>query len=156
MLTPERFGRVEHTRKPAIVCPFCGSKDIIKRGFGRAVPRGGQATMVQRYSCKKCGRRFSAKRKFPEFRYDKNIIRLALKLTEYLGDTKISDVIREVYGVTTTQHTIGRWRKKYSKFRARHKWSKETIEGKHTCLQCGLKATDQEIRGGRLKPCIIS
>ncbi len=93
-----------------VACPHCQSSDhVIKRGY--AYEKTGR---VQRYYCKKCGRRFNYRSGLEGMRGEALAIVLALDLYfRGLSLRQISEHLKSVYGVKVTHTTIHGWIKRY-------------------------------------------
>jgi len=93
---------VEET-KPA--CKFCGSPNVIKYG-----KKNGK----QNYFCKDCKRKFVNNGEFQRLKYDPNIICLTLDLYfKGVSLRKITDHLKQFYGLNVSHVTIYNWIKKY-------------------------------------------
>ncbi len=95
---------------PAETRKFCGSINIIKRGFRR-----NKHDVVQRFSCKDCGRRFVVNVDgFHKAEYNPKIITLALDLY-FKGASlrKIVDHIKQFYGLALSHVCVLKWIRKY-------------------------------------------
>jgi Transposase and inactivated derivatives len=94
-----------------IVCPYCGSKDTIKRAWRKT-----KFGKKQRYLCKSCGRRFIQNDGFVRMVYPKEIIAEAISLYDRgLSFAKISEHFEEYKGIKPSPSTIWSWVQKYSK-----------------------------------------
>jgi len=87
-------------------CKYCGSENIIKKGFVKK---------KQLYKCKDCGHRFFKNGKFAKMRSDKNIIVAALNFYfDGLSLRKAQRNLEQIFGERVSQVTILNWLKKYS------------------------------------------
>jgi transposase-like protein len=91
-------------------CKFCGSTNLIKRGH-----RKNKSGRVQRFLCKDCGRRFVVNEAgFQKMEYNPKIVTLALDLYfKGVSLRKITDHIKQFYGLKVHFSTILRWIQKY-------------------------------------------
>ena len=100
------------------VCPRCGSRKHIRYGFYKRRPKigdSGKITLhVQKYRCKKCGKRFSARidgivtkwRQYAEiFKERVNAIAAIMKHS----GRKIREVLLALFGVAPSHQTIENW-----------------------------------------------
>ena len=94
--------------EPAI-CRFCGSTNIIKWGY-----RKNKNVKIPRFKCKNCGSTFVVSEGFAKMRFDPKIIALALDLYfKGISLRKISDHIKQFYGVKVGKSAIHKWLRKY-------------------------------------------
>jgi transposase-like protein len=93
-------------------CKFCGSTNLIKRGY-----RKNKHGKVQRFSCKDCGRGFVVNEAgFQKMEYNPKVVTLALDLYfKGVSLRKITDHIKQFYGLKVHCSTILRWIQKYVK-----------------------------------------
>jgi putative transposase len=128
-----------------VECPHCQSSDyVIKRGY--AYEKTGK---VQRYYCKKCGRRFNYRSGLEGRRGEALAIVLALDLYfRGLSLRQISEHLESVYGVKASHTTIHGWIKRYVelvshvtdeiKVKTGSRWhcdeSKLKVKGRHIIL----------------------
>jgi transposase-like protein len=91
-------------------CKFCGSTNIIKRGYRKR--RNGK---VQRFMCKDCGRRFVVNEDgFHKMKYNPRLVTLALDLYfKGVSLRKIVDHLKQFYGFEVHFTTVLRWIQKY-------------------------------------------
>ncbi|MFH0897725.1 MAG: IS6 family transposase [Candidatus Bathyarchaeota archaeon] len=90
-----------------MVCKYCGSESITKKGFVEG---------KQLYKCKDCGHRFYANNNFVKMRLDKSNIVTALNIYyDGLSLRKTQRNLEQIYGVKVSQVTILNWITKYSK-----------------------------------------
>lgn len=91
-------------------CKFCGSTNIIKRGY-RKKGNG----KVQRFACKDCGRRFVVNENgFHKMKYNPELVTLTLDLYfKGISLRKIVDHLRQFYGFKVHYSTVLRWIQKY-------------------------------------------
>lgn len=89
-----------------IACKFCGSSDIIKYG-----KKNGR----QNYRCKGCARKFVLNEGFEGMCYDSRIVAATLDLYfKGVSLRKISDHLRQFYGLKVDHSTVYRWISKYT------------------------------------------
>lgn len=92
-------------------CRFCGSVDIIKWGY-----RKNMSVKTPRFKCKGCGQTFVVDEGFAKMRIDPKIISLALDLYfKGISLRKISDHVKQFYGVKIGKSAIHKWLMKYGK-----------------------------------------
>jgi len=90
-------------------CPFCQSEDLIKRGIRKT-----QAGEKQRYSCKKCKRRFVLT-PIPKIKANEKLVCLAMDCYyKGLSYRDISDQFKQFYGLSISHVTIRNWILKFS------------------------------------------
>lgn len=91
-------------------CKFCGSTNLIKRGY-----RKNRYGKVQRFFCKACGRRFVVNEDgFQKMEYSPRVVTLALDLYfKGVSLRKITDHIKQFYGLEIHFSTILRWIQRY-------------------------------------------
>jgi transposase-like protein len=88
-------------------CKYCGSENLIKKGF---------VAKKQLYKCKDCGHRFYDNENFAKMKVDKKSIVLALNLYyDGLSLRKTQRNLEQIFGLSISQVTILNWIKKYSK-----------------------------------------
>jgi transposase-like protein len=86
-------------------CKFCNSPNIIKYG---------KKGRKQAYHCKDCGRTFVADDEFRKLKYDPNIVTATLDLYfKGVSLRKISDHLRQMYGLQIDFSTVYRWIERY-------------------------------------------
>lgn len=98
-------------KKPLVQCPHCKSKEAIKRGQRHTKNRG----EIQRYSCKKCHKRFVINDGF--FRMRNNPAKITASLDLYfkgLSLRKLKDFLGVHFPHNASHMTILRWVRKYS------------------------------------------
>ena len=89
-----------------ITCKFCGSSDIIKYGKKHG---------KQNYRCKSCARKFVLNQGFENMCYDSRIVAATLDLYfKGVSLRKISDHLRQFYGLKIDHSTVWRWIEKYT------------------------------------------
>ncbi len=89
-----------------ITCKFCGSSDIIKYG-----KKNGR----QNFMCKLCARKFVLNQGFEGMCYDPRIVATTLDLYfKGVSLRKISDHLKQFYGLRIDHSTIHRWISKYT------------------------------------------
>lgn len=90
-------------------CPFCNSAKLIKRGI-RKTKNGDK----QRYSCKKCKRRFVLS-PIPKIKGNSKIVCLAMDcFYKGLSYRDIADQFKQFYGLNLHHETIRRWVLRFS------------------------------------------
>ena len=90
-------------------CPFCQSEDLIKRGIRKT-----QAGEKQRYSCKKCKKRFVLT-PIPKIKASEKLVCLAMDCYyKGLSYRDISDQFKQFYGLSISHVTIRSWILKFS------------------------------------------
>jgi len=108
------FGSVSSEEVSA--CKYCGSTNVIKRGF-----RKKKGCRVQRFSCKDCGKRFVLEEAFERMKSTPQIITVALDLFfKGCSYRKIVDHLRQFYGVKVTHVAIIKWVRKYTELMKRY------------------------------------
>jgi len=91
-------------------CKYCGSTNIMKRGF-----RKKKGSRVQRFSCKDCRKRFVVEEAFERMKSTPKIITVALDLFfKGCSYRKIVDHLKQFYGVKVTHVAIIKWVRKYT------------------------------------------
>jgi transposase-like protein len=94
---------------PVLVCKFCGSQNVVKRGY-RDTDRG----KVQRFFCKDCKRCFIVDEGFEKMRATPETITVALDLYfKGISMRAIVDHIKQFYGVEVSHVAIYKWIRKY-------------------------------------------
>lgn len=89
-----------------ISCKFCGSSNIIKYG-----KKNGR----QNFMCKSCARKFVLNIGFENMCYDSRIVATTLDLYfKGVSLRKISDHLRQFYGLKVNFSTVWRWIEKYT------------------------------------------
>jgi len=97
--------------EPVLVCKFCGSENIVKRGF-RSTQRGN----VQRFFCKDCKRKFVVNEGFERMKATPQIITIALDLYfKGISMRGIVDHLKQFYNVEVSHVAVYKWIKKYVK-----------------------------------------
>ena len=104
-----------------VICPQCGSENIIKRG-----KRQNKTGDVQVWGCKDCEYRFTVDKGFSHMKTEPKAIMSTLDLYfKGLSLRKICDHLKQFYGITRNPTTPMRWIKKYlkllSKYSEEHK-----------------------------------
>jgi len=90
-----------------VICKFCSSKRVVKKG---------KVLGKQFYECKSCNHRFVDNGSFVKMRVESRIIAHALDLYyEGLSVRKVSRQIEHIFGFKVSQVTIWKWIVKYSK-----------------------------------------
>jgi putative transposase len=92
-----------------LVCKFCGSERIIRRGY-RATQRG----KVQRFVCKDCKRFFIIDEGFEKMKATPQIVTVALDLYfKGISMRAIVDHIKQFYSVEISHVAVYKWIRKY-------------------------------------------
>jgi len=90
-------------------CPFCQSEELIKRGVRKI-----QAGEKQRYSCKKCKKRFILT-PIPKIKASEKLVCLAMDCYyKGLSYRDVSDQFKQFYGLSISHVTIRSWILKFS------------------------------------------
>lgn len=91
------------------MCPNCEGANIVRRGV-RATKYGN----AQRFGCLDCGHRFTIDKGFSRMKHDPKAITLSMDLYfKGVSYRKITDHLKQFYGLKVTQTTPMRWIKKY-------------------------------------------
>lgn len=97
--------------EPSLVCKFCGSERIVKRGFKKT-----QKGKKQRFFCKDCERRFVVNDGFEKMKSTPQTVTLALDLYfKGLSLRNIVDHFKQFYDVEVSHVAVFKWIKKYVK-----------------------------------------
>ena len=97
--------------KTEIKCPYCSSNEVIKRGLRNTENRG----KIQRYSCKKCNKRFVVNNGFFRMRNHPQKITLCMDLFfRGVSLRKAQEHLQAFYPHNSSHMTIYRWITKYS------------------------------------------
>jgi transposase-like protein len=108
---PSRVEEFKEPCEPELVCKYCGSRNLIKRGI-----RKNKSGNVQRFSCKDCGKRFVVNVGFEKMKATPQVITVALDLFfKGISLRKIVDHLEQFYGVKVTHVAVFKWIKKYVK-----------------------------------------
>ena len=100
-----------------VQCPFCKSKDVMKRGY-----RYNQIGKKQKYLCLHCKKWFVENDGFKRMRFKKEIIAKAVhQHIDGFSLFKVQYHLLQHEGVKVTRETINRWTKKYSLFLKKNK-----------------------------------
>jgi putative transposase len=92
------------------VCPFCGSTETIKRGMRKTT-----GEPKQRFSCRKCGRRFVSDVCSRSKGTEKTITAVMDMYYKGLSVRQIQQHLREFHGFSIHYSTVYRWVTKFSK-----------------------------------------
>lgn len=104
-------GEAIEYKKLSPQCPFCKSKEVIKRGVRKTQNRG----QIQRFSCKKCNKRFIQKDGFYRMRNTPEKITACLDLYfKGVSLRKLQDHLKVYFPHNASHMTILRWIRKYS------------------------------------------
>ena len=99
----------EEVESPEQVCKFCGSENIVKRGY-----RNTQNGKVQRFFCKDCKRKFIVDEGFERMKATPETVTVALDLYfKGISMRAIVDHIKQFYGVEVSHVAIYKWIRKY-------------------------------------------
>jgi transposase-like protein len=94
---------------PVLVCKFCGSQNIVKRG-NRNTERG----KVQRFFCKDCERFFIVDEGFEKMKATPETVTVALDLYfKGISMRAIVDHLKQFYNVEVSHVAIYKWIRKY-------------------------------------------
>jgi len=97
--------------EPSLVCKFCGSSRIIKRGFKKT-----QKGKTQRFLCKDCKRRFVVNDGFEKMKSTPQSVTIALDLYfKGISLRNIVDHLKQFYSVEVSHVAVYKWIKKYVK-----------------------------------------
>jgi len=97
--------------EPVLVCKFCGSENVIKRGFRKT-----QKGRVRRYFCKDCKRKFVVNNGFEKMKANPQVITVSLDLYfKGISMRSIVDHLKQFYNVEVSHVAIYKWIKKYVK-----------------------------------------
>ncbi len=108
---PHEAERFEELCEPQLVCKYCGSQNLIKRGV-----RKNKSGNVQRYSCRDCGKRFVVNDGFEKMKATPQVVTVSLDLYfKGISYRKIVDHLKQFYGVEVTHVAIIKWVRKYVK-----------------------------------------
>jgi transposase-like protein len=106
---PHGVERFEELCEPELVCKYCGSQNLIKRGI-----RKNKFGNVQRFSCKDCGKRFVINVGFEKMKATPQVVTVALDLYfKGISLRKIVDHLEQFYSVKVTHVAVFKWIKKY-------------------------------------------
>jgi len=95
--------------EPVLVCKFCGSENIVKRGY-----RNTQNGKVQRFFCNDCKRKFITDEGFERMKATPETVTVALDLYfKGISMRAIVDHIKQFYGVEVSHVAIYKWIRKY-------------------------------------------
>ena len=103
----------ESLREPqedsVLVCKFCGSNHIVKRGY-RSTERG----QVQRFFCKDCHKKFIVDEGFEKMKATPETVTVALDLYfKGISMRAIVDHIKQFYSVEVSHVAVYKWIRKY-------------------------------------------
>jgi len=95
-----------------VLCPFCSSANIIKRGKRQTDNRG----LIQRYGCKDCNKRFVGEGGFWKMKNSPQKITLCLDLFyRGISTRKVQEHLSAFYPENSSNVSIYKWIIKYSK-----------------------------------------
>ncbi len=90
-------------------CKFCGSENVVKRGF-----RNTQKGKVQRFFCKDCERFFIVDEGFEKMKSTPQIVTITLDLYfKGISMRAIVDHLKQFYGVEVSHVAVYKWIRKY-------------------------------------------
>ena len=102
--------------EPALVCKFCSSENVIKRGFKKT-----KKGKKQRFLCKDCKRRFVVNDGFEKMKSDPQIVTVSLDLYfKGISLRSIVDHLKQFYNVEVSHVAVYKWIKKYVKIIKNH------------------------------------
>lgn len=108
---PSRVEEFEELCEPELVCKYCGSENVIKRGV-----RKNQRGRVQRFLCKDCGKRFVVNVGFEKMKATPQVVTVSLDLFfKGISYRKVVDHLKQFYGVKVTHVAIIKWVRRYVK-----------------------------------------
>ena len=111
---PERGHAVVRAQDPS-KCKFCGSAEIIKKGF--KTPRKGK---IRQYKCKGCGRRFVPNLGFERKRATPEQITTAVEMLFGGMSTRKTATAVSARGARVSRQTVLNWAKSYALLMAEH------------------------------------
>ena len=92
-----------------LACKFCGSENIVKRGY-----RSTQRRKVQRFFCKECHKKFIVDEGFEKMKSTPQIVTIALDLYfKGISMRSIVDHLKQFYDVEVSHVAVYKWIKKY-------------------------------------------
>jgi len=97
-------------------CPSCGHHEpVVRRGYYKS-----RSGLVQRYQCKRCGVKFTARTGFTGMKYNASLITAALDLYfKGLSLRSITDHLNQIHALHISHLTVYRWVKKYVRLTGR-------------------------------------
>jgi putative transposase len=99
----------EEAKSSCLVCKFCGSENVVKRGF-----RNTEKGKVQRLFCNNCKRKFILDEGFEKMKATPETVTVALDLYfKGISMRAIVDHIKQFYGVEVSHVAIYKWIRKY-------------------------------------------
>jgi transposase-like protein len=108
-LSGKEVETVCETESPILVCKFCGSENVVKRGY-----RNTQRGKVQRFFCKNCSKKFVVDEGFEKMKSTPQIITLALDLYfKGISMRAIVDHLKQFYNVEVSHVAVYKWIRKY-------------------------------------------
>lgn len=107
---PEKEGEnLCEVETPVLVCKFCGSENVVKRGYRNTVRE-----KVQRYCCKDCKRFFVVDEGFEKMKATPETVTVALDLYfKGISMRAIVDHLKQFYNVEVSHVAIYKWIRKY-------------------------------------------
>jgi len=97
--------------EPSLVCKFCSSSRVVKRGFRKT-----QQGKVQRFFCKDCKRKFVVNDGFEKMKSTPQTVTIALDLYfKGISLRSITDHLKQFYGTEVSHVAVFKWIKKYVK-----------------------------------------
>jgi transposase-like protein len=107
---------VEEECPPELICPKCGSPELVKRGIRKT--KNGE---VQRLGCKSCGHRFVVNAGFERMKATPEAVTISLDLFfKGISTRKIVDHLLQFHGVQVTHVAVLKWIRKYSQIIAEY------------------------------------
>jgi transposase-like protein len=95
--------------EPVLVCKFCGSEHMVKRGY-----RNTQRGKIQRFYCKDCKRKFVVNEGFEKMKATPQTVTIALDLYfKGISMRSIVDHLKQFYNVEVSHVAVYKWIKKY-------------------------------------------
>lgn len=95
----------------SLVCKYCGSERIVKRGY-----RNTQRGKVQRFFCKNCNRKFVVDDGFEKMKSTPQTVTIALDLYfKGISLRAIVDHLKQFHGTDVSHVAVFKWIKKYVK-----------------------------------------
>ena len=96
----------------ALECPYCKSKDCVKRGTRKNI-----SSIKQRYICNNCKKQFVENDGFKKMRHKPLVIvRAVHQHIDGMSLSKVQNHLWQHDNIKITRWTISQWAKKYSNF----------------------------------------
>lgn len=97
--------------EPVLACKFCGSENIVKRGY-----RNTQRGKVQRFFCKDCKHKFIVDEGFQKMKATPETVTVALDLFfKGISMRSIVDHLKQFHSVDVSHVAVYKWIRKYVK-----------------------------------------